>query len=139
MDETLWIYNPYLLLNKYYLIIPTPQMTRIEQMNTSTRFLFYFLIICLIFDFRNEIIILILIGIVLIVIFYLIYKTDVKGIQNDLLSENKSNLEKFQKDDNNFDCDTCNQGLLNKPMINIYDSVKDKIFKGTGNFDKNIE
>ena len=144
MNNEFWIYNPNQLIKYYYLIIPTKSMNRIEQMNAVTRFLFYFLILCLLFDSKNEFILCIIIGIILIIVFYFIYKTDPIGIQNDLINNNTDQIEPYDKYQlsNKFldekSCKDCEDLLLNKPMINIYDQAKNQILKGTGKSNKNI-
>ena len=37
MDEKFWIYSPDILIQKYYKIIPTSDMSRVEQLNTITQ------------------------------------------------------------------------------------------------------
>ena len=125
MDEKFWTEDPSIIYKNYYIIIPTVNMTRIEQLNTCTRFLIYFIILCILFNASQTIVIYLLIAIIMIIIFYYIYITDPIGIENDLISETESSEKKFiENEDNieNFD--------LNAPMVNIYDSVKNKVFKG---------
>jgi hypothetical protein len=135
MDK-FWINDPYILVQDYYEIVPTSKMTRIRQMNTITRFIIYFIILCLIFDYGNNIILFGIVVIMLIVAFYLIYKTDVTGIQKDLIRENEDPIEKFTQSL----CKDCTKGddLLQKTMIDIYDKDKDKILKGVATSDKDI-
>ena len=129
MDEKFWIDEPQVIYNKYYIIIPTQNMSRIEQLNTVTRFLFYFIIICVLFGSEPDIIIYLLICIIMIIIFYYIYILDPKGIQQDLLSEAEKNEKKFNNDNEN--CLNCKENFeLNEPMITLYDSVKNNVFKG---------
>ena len=52
MDK-FWTNDPYILVKDYYEIVPTNKMSRIKQMNTMTRFLIYFLILSLVFDYGN--------------------------------------------------------------------------------------
>ncbi len=132
MDEKFWIEDPYVLYKKYYIIIPTQNMERIEQLNTVTRFLLYFIILCILFDSDINIIIYLLIGIILIIIFYYIYISDPKGIQQDLVSEAEKYEKFFNDSDESKDgCSNCKENYeLNKPMITLYDSVKNNIFKG---------
>lgn len=132
-DEKFWIYNPSILYENYYIIIPTQNMNRIEQLNTVTRFILYFIILCVLFGVNNSIIIYLLIGIILIIIFYFIYVSDSKGIQQDLLSEAENSEKLFNNPNVDADCDVtnCSENMeLNKPMITLYESVKNKIFKG---------
>lgn len=137
MDEKFWIEDPYILYKNYYIIIPTKTMGRVEQLNTVTRFILYFIILCVLFGSDKNIIIYLLIGIILIIIFYYIYISDPKGIQQDLISEAEKS-EKFFTTDNtntntnsNSNCSSCNENFeLNKPIVTLYDNVKNNIFKG---------
>lgn len=132
MDEKFWIENPQIIFKNYYIILPTKNMSRIEQLNTSSRFLIYFIFLCLLFGSEPTIIIYLLIGIILIIIFYYIYIYDPIGIQNDLITETNiqlENIEKMNQNENN--CKNCEENFnLNKPMVTLYDGVKNKIFKG---------
>ena len=129
MDEKFWIEDPYILYKKYYIIIPTNNMGRIEQLNTITRFLLYFIILCILFGSEQYIIIYLLIGIILIIIFYYIYISDSKGIQQDLISEAEKSANYFTNNENTYAIGEENFEL-NKPMVTLYDSVKNNIFKG---------
>lgn len=131
MDEQFWINDPYILLKNYYVIIPSNNMTRIEQLNTISRFLFYFLILCLLFNNSVEFILIILIAIILIIIFYSIYKTDESGIKKDIISNSSDDFEKFTNDDS-----ITNNYSMNYPLINLYDKHKNNVFKTKNN--KNI-
>lgn len=136
MDEKFWTVDPTVLFEKYYVIIPTKNMNRIEQLNTITRFIIYFMILCVLFDTNTNLILLLLIAIILIVGFYYIYITDPKGIQKDLVSEAERSEKFFESDDdsNGKYCRNCLSSKfnseLNKPMVTLYDSVNNKIFKG---------
>ena len=73
----------------------------------------------------------------LIIAFYFIYRTDLIGVQTDLLNENSEEIEKFSK----LNCNNCqldNKNLLDKTVIKIYDEHKDQVLKGTATTDKNI-
>jgi len=138
MDEKFWIEDPYILYKNYYIIIPTKNMERIEQLNTVTRFLLYFIILYMLFGSDQSIIIYLLIGIILIIIFYFIYISDVKGIQEDLISEAEKTEKKFIN--NGINSTNCNENFeLNKPMVTLYDSVKNNIFKGNKIPNENFE
>ena len=133
MDEKFWIEDPNVLYKKYYIIIPSSEMSRIEQLNTVTRFLLYFIILCVLFDSDKNIIIFFFIGIILIIMFYFIFISDPKGIQKDLITEAEKS-EKFfinEVNNNETNCSSCKENFeLNKPMVTLYDSVKENIFKG---------
>ena len=141
MEEQFWIKDPYILYKNYFIIIPTENMNKVEQLNTITRFLLYFMILCILFNTDKSIIIYLLIGIILIIMFYYIYISDPKGIQQDLISD----AEKSKKNLNlngNDSCSNCQENFeLNKPMETLYDSVKNKIFKGNSipNVDFEVE
>lgn len=131
MDEKIWIEDPNILYEKYYIIIPTKNMSRTEQLNTVTRFLLYFIILCILFDASQTVIIFLLIGIILIIVFYYIYISDPKGIQQDLITDAEKSEKFFTSKSDDDLCIGCNENLeLNKPMVTLYDSVKNDIFKG---------
>jgi hypothetical protein len=123
MDE-FWIKNPEILINKYYEILPTNGMTRVEQMNAVSRILIYILILVMIFDRKTEIIIFILVGLSLIIALYFIYMNDKQGINNDLINENKDEFEKFDSKQDLLD----NQEL-NKNILNLYENKKEQNVK----------
>lgn len=126
MDEKFWTEDPSVLYKNYYVIIPTTNMNRVEQLNTSTRFLLYFMVLCLIFQVDKNIIIYLLIGIILIIIFYYIYANDTNGIENDLIKEAETFSSKYITEKKNYK----NTDELNQPIITLYDKVKNKVFKG---------
>ncbi len=74
--DTFWINDPKIIIKDYYEIIPTNSMNRIRQMNTASRFLIYFLLLCIIFESKNGFILGGIIGLMLIIAFYFIYRTD---------------------------------------------------------------
>lgn len=123
MDD-FWIYNPEVLLNKYYEIIPDKEMTRTEQMNCTSRFLIYIFMLVIIFDRSIEVIIFIIIGLLLIVALYFIYISDENGIKNDLLKENKDEFEKFESGDDLLD----NQEIQ-KNILDLYEKKKEQNVK----------
>jgi hypothetical protein len=129
MDEKIWIEDPSVLYNKYYIIIPDKSMNRIEQLNTVSRFIIYFIILCVIFNTDKNIIIYLLVGLILIIIFYYIYTSDPIGIKNDLLKESEQLSKEFIP--NGEACEECFENFeLNKPAVSLYDSVKNKVFRG---------
>lgn len=144
MDEQFWISNPYIILDNYEVIIPNQNMSRIQQMNTVTRLLFYIMIVGLLFGLNTLLIIFCLMGIIIIIFFYHVYKNDAMGIQRDLVEESEraqktiGEVENFgSKSGLENPCAHTSQ-VLNKPMVTLYDSVKNKIFKGSGYDEKNI-
>ncbi len=135
--DTFWINDPNIIIKDYYEVIPTNSMSRIKQMNTASRFLIYFLILSILFDAKSNFILFALIALLLIVVFYFIYKTDLIGVQNDLIKENINEIDEFSK----LNCNNCqldNKELLDEAVIKIYDGRKDNVLKGTAKFDKDI-
>lgn len=129
MNDKFWTEDPSVLLKKYYIIIPTKSMSRIEQLNTVSRFIIYFIILCVVFNTDTNIIIYLLVGLILIIMFFYIYISDPIGIKNDMLEETTKLSEKFVSQDNI--CNNCSENFeLNKPAVTLYDSVKNKVFKG---------
>ena len=126
-NEKFWTEDPYIILKNYYVILPSTNMNRIKQLNTATRFLLYLMILFLLFGSEGYVIICILIGIILIIIFYYIYISDSLGIQQDLIKEAEGFSNQYLDDT----CESCNKNQeLNMPMVNLYDKVKNKVFKG---------
>ena len=129
MDEKFWTEDPSIIYKNYYIIIPTSSMSRVQQLNTSTRFLIYFIILCVLFQVEKSVIIYLLVGIILIIIFYYIYASDPVGIENDLTHEAEKSALKYTVEPET--CKDCFENFeLNKPMVSLYDSVKNKVFKG---------
>ena len=126
-----WIYNPYILIEKYWVILPNNSMTRDEQMNAITRFCIYFIILCLLFDSQNQFILYAFVVIILVVAFYIIYITDKEGITQDLIKKNADPIDKFQNINNLSD----KNNTINDPLIKLFDKVKNKNYIS----DKNIE
>lgn len=126
--EKFWLHNPKVLLDEYYIILPTNDMSTIQILNTLTRFFIYYTILCIIFGSTSEMMFVGIIGIVFIIIYYNIYISDSIGIKNDLMAESNKQIEnlKIAKYDNSQD----ENFNLNEPAVNIYDSVKDQVFKG---------
>ena len=56
MDK-FWINDPKILLDKYWIILPTSSMTRIEQLNTASRLIIYYMALLLLFGGNANIII----------------------------------------------------------------------------------
>lgn len=129
MDEKFWTEDPSVIYKNYHTIIPDSNMSRVKQLNTCTRFLLYFIILCLLFQVDKSVIIYLLVGIILIIIFYYIYSSDPIGISNDLVQEAEKSSLKFTAEPEN--CKECFENFeLNKPIVTLYDSVKNKVFKG---------
>ena len=132
MEDKFWTEDPTVLLNKYYIILPDNTMNKVDQLNTVSRFIIYFILLCIIFNTDTTIIIYLLVGLILIIIFFYIYKSDPVGIKNDMINNTTKLSEKFSNKDYFTSSDNKNNenNELNKPAITLYDSVKNKIFKG---------
>lgn len=72
-----WTEDPSVLIskNQFYKIFPTENMTSIQKLNAWTRFFFLFIILAIIFNCQ-VIGIIALIGVVIIIIYYNMYKND---------------------------------------------------------------
>lgn len=88
--------------NKNYLnFIPTSSMSRIEQLNSITRFCIYLLIIILLFDDSSDNWILLPITVIIfIIILYNIFNIDIDGKYKELKRIRKFNNENFELSDN---------------------------------------
>jgi hypothetical protein len=131
--DIFWIYKPKVLIEEYYEILPTKQMSRTKQMNTITRLLIYLIILSLLFDKDNTILLICLTMIIMLIIFYFINKSDDKGVGKDLVNESKDEIEKYTNINK-----SCNGGCSentygNKPInhsINkIYENSQNPITK----------
>lgn len=137
MSDIFWISKPSILITEFYSVIPTKNMTRIQQMNAITRFLMYFIILCLIFNAGNNIILILLLTIVMIICFYFIYKTDDKGISRDFLDESNYGAEKFSENKGECSFGACSKArnnVLNYPTLDIYDKNKNRVLKLKGKY-----
>jgi hypothetical protein len=144
--DTFWIYKPNIIWEKYYEILPRKDMSRIEQMNTISRFLIYLIILTVLFDRNSILLLLSLTALILIIIVYFINKTDIIGVGKDIAKESKSEIEKYTEDKNKCTSKECENikmlnknlkdNIINKSIVNIYNNAKDKITKTTGLTDK---
>jgi hypothetical protein len=137
--DIFWIYKPHILFQDYYEILPTTKMSRTKQMNTITRLLVYLIILSLLFNEDNTVLLLCLTIIIMIIVFYFINKSDIKGVDKDILTESESEIEKFTKNKKN--CSECSDKLYNNKPINdsvndIYKKAQDPITKTPT--DKNV-
>jgi hypothetical protein len=148
--DTFWIYKPKIIFEDYYEIIPEKKMSRTKQLNTISRFIIYLIVLTLIFDSSSLMILIYLTALILIIIFYFINKSDIKGVAKDIANESKDEIEKYTGinksacNDNscatyrNLDSKTRDNNI-NKSIINIFDKTKDKVTKATGLEDNNVE
>jgi hypothetical protein len=130
--DVFWIYNPKILVDKYYEILPTKQMERIRQMNTISRLLIYLIILNVLFSGDSIIILICLSMIIMIIIFYFINKSDEKGVGKDLITESNKEIEKYTNI--NKSCDSCGDKIYNNKSINysinkIYENSSNPITK----------
>lgn len=98
--EEFWLNNWRVLYNNnnYLKFVPKEKMTRIEQLNSSTRFIIYFVILVLLFNFDQRFLYLAISGIVIIVIMYYLNTKDVDGNYKQLYKILKNRIidkEKF--------------------------------------------
>lgn len=98
MDK-FWIYDPKILIDRYWVLLPTGKMTRVEQLNVISRLIIYYMLLVLLFNRNVNIIIFCLLLLVIIVIFYFIYANNEEAVVNDLIEENKDESAVFTKDD----------------------------------------
>lgn len=91
-----WLDDPSILYKKYTEIIPTNNMSRVEQLNAMTRLFIYLLLILLLFNCLDGWIYIPIIGIIFIVILYNIYKYDPYGRMKENLNKRTSIDENFQ-------------------------------------------
>ena len=137
--DIFWIYKPQILIDEYYEILPTNKMSRTKQMNTITRLLIYLVILSLLFNQDNTLLLLCLSMIIMVIIFYFINKTDIKGVAKDIVTESKDEIEKFT--DVRKKCNECPKSIYGNKSINysvnkIYENAKDPITKVP--VDKNV-
>lgn len=95
-----WIYDLSILYRdgKYIEIIPTNDMTRVEQLNAMTRFLIYLLVILILFGKFDAWVYLPMIGIISIMILYNIYQNDPEGKLKEALNKRLGTDDKFEQE-----------------------------------------
>ena len=91
-----WINNPSIIYKDYYKILPTSDMTRIEQMNTISRLIIYYMLLVIIFNKNTTIILYCIIALIMICIIYFIYSTNEKSVMSDLINENNEEYKEFK-------------------------------------------
>lgn len=74
----------------YTQFIPTGDMTRVEQLNSITRFCMYMILILILFDKTDELIYIPIIGIILCIVLFNVFDVDEKGKRKELLRMKKS-------------------------------------------------
>ena len=102
-------------------------MSRIEQLNSASRFLICFLILLILFDAEKQFMIYVLLALLLIIIFYYIYTIDENGIIKDLVSKNKNEIEEYTR----YNLKNSENNTINNPLMTIYNNTKDSVLKGT--------
>ena len=100
-NYTFWLNSPSILYkNKNFLnFFPKSDMTRIEQLNATTRFLIYLLILVFLTERSKLFIQLIVLAIVFIIVLYYIFDNDKKGKYDELFKGRLT--EEFCNADNN--------------------------------------
>jgi hypothetical protein len=128
MDKELfWFYNPKILYEKYWVIIPSNNMSIVEKLNALTRLIITGSIILFILTQNSNIIINLIVALLLITVFYFIYMNNPKQEAVELMDKNKNEWEEYKKDDTK---------TLNAPINYTYDKYKNNNYKGPN---KNIE
>lgn len=123
--DIFWIYNPSILFERYYEIVPTNDMTRTRQKNTISRLIFYTMILSLIFSNDNLLLLVCLSALILIIIFYFINKYDSVGIEKDIIKQSKNEVDEYT--DNNINNNRNN--LINESIDKIYNSYTNSLTK----------
>lgn len=92
-----WLDDPTILYKNgnYIYFIPTPKMSRIEQLNAVTRFSIYYIIIMLLFQKSSKWFYIPIIAIILTIILYNIYKFDPLGKNKELHKEKFNSIGNF--------------------------------------------
>jgi len=93
-----WLNDPTVLYKNgnYAVIIPTNDMTRVEQLNAISRLCIYLIIILLIFGLANYSLCIVILLIILIALYY-IYQNDPNGKQKELISKRQTIDENFEQ------------------------------------------
>ena len=79
-----------LFRDKNYLkFVPLADMTRIEQLNSITRFFVYLFILMFMFDKTDEYMYIPVIGIIMVILLYNVFEIDEQGKRNELIRMNK--------------------------------------------------
>lgn len=82
-ENTFWMNDVSILFRDggYLKFVPTPDMTRVEQLNALTRFFIYMILVLLIIDKTNEYMYLPIFGIIIIIVFYDLFIVNNNGDQ----------------------------------------------------------
>lgn len=83
--------------NNYINFVPGSNMSRVEQLNAITRFFMYLIIILFLFDTTAEYMYLPIVGIIMIIVLYNIFKSDNDGKKEELIRMKNNNSEKLNK------------------------------------------
>lgn len=124
-----WLTDPTILFKHPTHIIPSYDMTKIEQLNALTRFFIYFLILTLMFYSNSNILYIPFIGITIIIILYFIDSGDKYGKNKQLdsiLKRRKDDIMDNERAENEiFVYDDHNDKTLNIVNDNDYDKLGD--------------
>ena len=132
--DVFWVKEPRILIDKYWNIIPTNNMNRVEQLNAISRFIIYLMVLLLIFGGDKNLLIYCLLGLILIIIIYFVYSTNEKDVTNDLI---KSNKDEYNEYFDNKLCNTCSTNNINNAINDVYDNYKNDNYKRSDG--KNVE
>lgn len=135
-----WLNDPEILYKnqKYLEFAPTSSMSRIEQLNSITRFCIYFLILAYITK-KDEIWIQFTILIIIFIsVLYFVFESDSKGKINELYRTKNMNLENFTDDSektkyDNMDDDTIIESGYYDSDNNLYTNTYQKSHSKTEN------
>ena len=125
-QDIFWIYNPSVLLKKYWEVIPDKNMTTNEKLNALTRlFITIFILLCL-FSNMKQFIVLFIVSILLICVYYFIYHNNNQLKEMELIDKNKNEWTNYVN----------TPDKITSAIDDVYDSYKNDNFKGPN---KNVE
>ena len=140
--ENFWINDPYILFKNYNIIFPKSDMTRIETMNSVTRFVIFFIIIVIMFEYDETFVYIGIIIIIMIISFYYIdfNKNEKVYIENYKNYENYEDINEYEKYKINEDKKKID--VIDKSSLKNYNDIvnqnkNDNIISGYINSDKN--
>jgi hypothetical protein len=130
---TFWLTNPKVLYDdqKYLEFIPTSGMTRVEQLNSLTRFCIYFLVLALVTKKSDAWVQVPIITIIFCVILYYVFDYDKEGMYIELSRTKGFNTDDTHDDDTNNGVTIETGGYDSKGKLNLgqYRSSKTKKYK----------
>lgn len=126
-----WLTKPKVLYDdqKYLEFIPTSAMSRVEQLNSLTRFCIYFLVLALVTKKSDAWIQLPVITIIFCVILYYVFEHDTEGMSAELSRMKGFQADSTLDDDNDITIETGGYNSKGKLMLGQYQSSKPKKYK----------